>query len=351
MSLTTSNTYNFHSLENDELILECFERIGMPGDKLVPLNLKSAKRSLNLLLLDWLSKSINLWTLKKAFLSLNAKQSKYTLSSIVTDILQVNLRQFTRQLNGVATASEGVAINAFDENPLTSCTQININGNITYDYTIGNVRTINFVGIQSNVTRDYNLQIEVSNDGVNWSVIQIIAGQTYKKGIVEWFDIISPITARYCRISETGGEILDIQELYFTDNIVDLILNSVSRDTYLSFSQKFMEGRPSCYYFDKQIVPELNIWNAPSNIYKVLQYSYVNVMQDAGGFYNVTDIPARMLPALTWGLTWMLAIKYNSAAASDMKNEYEQAFAVATANDSENIGLTLNYDIGSYYEN
>ena len=34
-----------------------------------------------------------------------------------------------------------------------------------------------------------------------------------------------------------------------------------------------------------------------------------------------------------------------------MKNEYEQAFSVATANDSENVDLTINYDIGSYYEN
>jgi hypothetical protein len=74
-------------------------------------------------------------------------------------------------------------------------------------------------------------------------------------------------------------------------------------------------------------------------------------MQDAGGFYNIADIPSRMLPALTWGLTWLLAIKYNPPLAEQMKNEYEQAFSIATANDSENVNLSINYDIGSYYEN
>jgi hypothetical protein len=119
----------------------------------------------------------------------------------------------------------------------------------------------------------------------------------------------------------------------------------------LSFSQKFIQGKPSCYYFDKQITPILNIWYPPLAMYQVLQYSYINVMQDAGGFYNIADVPSRMYPALTWGLTWMLAIKYNPQVAADMKNEYEQAFSVATANDSENVDLTIGVDIGGYYEN
>ena len=66
MALVTSSTYNFQSLENDELITECFERLGISPEQLVPVKLNSARRSLNLLLLDWISKSINLWTLNTA---------------------------------------------------------------------------------------------------------------------------------------------------------------------------------------------------------------------------------------------------------------------------------------------
>ncbi len=352
MPLVTSSTYNFQSLENDELITECFERIGISGEQLVPIKLNSAKRSLNLLLLDWINKSTNLWTLNSAYLSLNTGQSKYLLNSTITDILQVNLRSFSRQLNGVAaTSNGGVAANAFDDDLATACTQNAVNGNISYDYGLNVTRTINFVGIRSNFSRPYNIVVEYSVDNVNWLALLIIPPKLFTIGVTEWFDIITPVNAREYRIRETGGAILDIQEIYFTNNIMDLKLSPVSRDTYLSFSQKFVQGRPSCYYFDKQISPVLTIWYPPTKEYQVLQYSYINIMQDAGGFYNVADVPSRMYPALTWGLTWMLAVKYNPAIAAEMKNEYEQAFSMATANDSENVDLTIGVDIGSYYEN
>jgi hypothetical protein len=359
MTLITSNSYNFQALENDELITECFERLGISGEQLVPVKLNSARRSLNLLLLDWISKSINLWTLNTAYLSLNTGQSKYLLNSTITDILQVNLRQFTRQLNGtpqsntVATYDNGGGGNpifAFDGNPTTACTQNNGNGNISYTYGIGISQTILFIGVQSNVTRKYSLVVEASNDNATWTNLMTILPQTFTAGVALWFDVILPTSTMTFRIRETAGATLDIQEIYFTNNITDLAMSSVSRDTYLSFSQKFNQGRPSCYYFDKQINPILNIWQTPTNNYKVLQYSHVNIMQDAGGFYNIADIPSRMLPALTCGLTWMLAVKYNPPLAADMKNEYEQAFSTATANDSENVGLTINYDMSNYYE-
>lgn len=352
MSLTTSNTYNFQTLENDELIIECFERIGISGEQLVPVKLNSARRSLNLLLLDWISKSTNLWTLNTGYLPLNTGQSKYVMESTITDILQINLRTFTRQLNGTAASSNGgVAANAFDGNPATACTQNAQDGNISYDYGVGINQLINFVGIRSNEILNYTLIVESSVDNVNWLPLLVIPQQEYSIGVTKWFDIILPINARAYRIRETGGLTLNIQEIYFTNNIMDLKLSPVSRDTYLSFSQKFIHGKPSCYYFDKQITPILNIWYPPISMYQLLQYSYIKVMQDAGGFYNIADVPSRMYPALTWGLTWMLAIKYNPQLVADMKNEYEQAFSVATANDSENVDLTIGVDIGGYYEN
>jgi len=100
-----SGTYNFQLLENDDLILECFERIGFAGDQLVPMQINSARRSLNFLLLDWISKSVNLWTITKVYLPLNTGRAKYLTASNVTDVLEVVLRQFTRQLNGIAQSN------------------------------------------------------------------------------------------------------------------------------------------------------------------------------------------------------------------------------------------------------
>lgn len=363
---TTSGTYNFQALENDELITECFERIGISGEQLVPVQMNSARRSLNLLLLDWMSKSTNLWTLKNDYLTLYQNQGSYSLNKTITDVQQVSLRTFNRQLNGTPQsntgetydgAGGGIAVNAFDDNFTTSCTQTVQNGNISYTY--DTPQTIKFIGIRSNVTRNYTLRIETSNNNIDWTPLMLLfdvdldgnlKSRMFLAGNTDWFDVPTPVSALSYRLVESGQDlvILDIQELYFANNVTDFVMSPISRETYYSFSQKSLQGRPSIYYFDKTISPKLNIWTTPSSEYKVLWYSYVNIMQDAGGFYNIADIPARMYPALVAGLTYMLAVKYNSGAAAECKQEYEQVFAQATANDSENVDITIRTDTSEY---
>lgn len=359
MALITSNSYNFQALENDELITECFERIGIAGDQITPVKLNSAKRSLNLLLLSWITKSTNLWTLKTGYLPLKTGQASYAIDNTITDILKINLRTFTRQLNGVAQSNTGQTYDgggggnpalAFDDISTTACTQNVANGNISYYYGVAITKQINFIGIQSNSSVNYNLIVETSNDNINWTALMTIE-QAFIAGEMVWFDVKIPTNATTYRIRETGGATLNIQELFFTNNILDLPISPVSRDTYLSFSNKYIPGKPSCYYYDKQIKPVLNFWYPPTATYKVLQYSYIKVMQDVGGFYNITDVPSKMYPALICGLTWMLAVKYNPQISMDLKNEYEQTFSLATANDTENIDLTIDIDISKYYEN
>jgi hypothetical protein len=354
-----SGTYDFQSLENDDLILECFERIGFAGDQLVPVQINSAKRSLNFLLLDWISKSTNLWTINKLYLPLNTGQSSYQLGTSITDILDVLQRQFTRQLNGTPQSNTGQTYDgggggnaalAFDGNVGTRCTQNVQNGNISYDYGVGVTQQINFIGIQSYVSnRPYSLVLEASQDTVNWfNVFTLPAAYPYQANLIAWFDVPTPVKARAYRIRETGGFTLDLDEIYFTNNILDLKISPVSRDTYLSFSQKFIQGRPSTYYFDKSLIPVLNIWPTPTDDYRVLQYSFIRTMYDAGAFYNTTSVPARMYPALAAGLTWMLAVKYKPEMADSFKAQYDETFTLATSNDSENVDISLNYDLGKY---
>lgn len=359
---TVSGTYNFQSLENDDLILECFERIGFAGDQLVPVQINSAKRSLNFLLLDWISKSINLWTINKLYLPLNTGQSKYTLSTSITDILEVLQRTFTRQLNGTAqsntaatydSAGGGNPLFAFDNNFSTFCTQNAPDGNISYTYGPGVSQYITFIGIRSNTNTNYNLVVEYSNDNATWSTLNVdwTHPYEYQTGVTRWADVIVPVSAMTYRVREIGGATLDIQEIYFGNSTIDLRITPISRDTYLSYSQKYLQGRPTTYYFDKSLIPNINIWPTPSNDYLVLQYSFVRTMYDAGEFYNTTSVPARMYPALAAGLTWMLSVKYKPEMADSFKAQYDEVFTLATANDSENVDMTIGYDLNSYYEN
>ena len=276
--------------------------------------------------------------------------------------MEVLQRQFTRQLNGTPQSNTantydngggGNPADAFDNDFNTACTQNVADGNISYTYGPGISKSITFIGVRTNVSSNYNLVVEYSNDNVNWSTLNVdwTHPYAYQTGVTRWADVITPVSAMTYRVRETGGSTLSLQEIYFGNTTIDLKISPVSRDTYLSFSQKYLQGRPTTYYFDKSLIPNINIWPTPTSDYLVLQYSFIRTMYDAGEFYNTTSVPARMYPALAAGLTWMLAVKYKPELADNFKAQYDEAFTLATANDSENVDMTIGYDLNSYYEN
>jgi len=166
---SSSGTYNFQSVVVELLIREAYENIGISPELVEPQKLDSARRSLNLLLLDWMNKSVNLWTLKSAYLSINKGQGQYILPDYLNDITQVNLRTSSRMLNGApASSNGGVAVNAFDDNDSTACTQDAPDGNISYDYGEGNAQSINFIGVTSSSNTKYSLIVEYSQNNVDW---------------------------------------------------------------------------------------------------------------------------------------------------------------------------------------
>lgn len=351
--LPTSGTYNFQSIQIELLIREAFENIGILGEFVESQKLDSARRSIDLLMLEWMSKSVNLWTLEYDYIPLVTSQAQYKLPIPISDLTQVNLRTSTRQLNGTPDASNGgVAANAFDGNPATFC-DAGANGYISYDYGVGNTQQINFIGMQSNIdTTDapFTILIETSNNGIDWTTLQQFLA-AFTPTIVQWFDIITPVSARYYRARAIGGGNLSLIELYFNNNIYDLPISEVSRYEYFTYPNKQLQGRPSVYYVNRQIDPILYIWPVPDPNYNCLQISYKYMIEDAGNYTNTLDIPARFYPALINGLSWKLALKFNPQVAAVFQAEYEKSFNIATIEDSENTAISIrgNYNAGYDY--
>ena len=337
-----SGTYNFQSVQVELLIRDAYENIGIAPEFITPQKLESARRSLNLILIEWMNKSTNLWTLHNDFIALEQGKNKYILENYVSDITEVNLRTSNRQLNGTPTSSNGgVAANAFDGNNATACTQDAPNGNISYDYGDGQEKNITFCGITSHTNLTYNLVVEASGDNVTWQNVLAIPAQVFTAGQLYWFDITSPTNARYYRIRETEGATLNIQEIYFNNNVLDTTISSISRDEYLKFPQKNIKGRPSVYYFDKSITPSISLWPSPSASYNAISYSYKKMMQDVGLYTNTIEIPSRFYPALTAYLSYKLAIKFNSQVADILSQEYQNSFNLATIEDTEDVNITI----------
>jgi hypothetical protein len=356
--LPTSGTYNFQSIQVEILIREAFERIGLSGEFIDTLKLESAKRSINLLLLEWMEKTVNLWTLQEAYLALVPGQRQYILPTNHLNIIQVNLRTSARQLNGNAQTNTGNtydgqgggnANNAFDGINSTACTQTVPDGNISYDYGANNTETITFIGIQSNSTTLYTLVVEscpadptVLN---SWTTLLTIPAQVFTAGVNTWFDIPTPVAGRAYRIREIGGATLDIQEIFFNNNTYDYTISNVSRYEYNTYPNKYLQSRPTVYYLDRKITPILNIWPTAAPQYNCIFYSYKKMMQDVGLYSDTIEIPAKFYPALIWGLSWSLAVKFNPQLADMFENKYQQAFIIATTEDSESTSITVLGDI------
>jgi hypothetical protein len=88
--MTTSNSQDFQ-LDVAEYIEEAFERCGL--EVRTGYDLKTAKRSLNLLLADWANRGLNQWTIKERSLALVQGTGEYNLSADIIDVLSVVIRR------------------------------------------------------------------------------------------------------------------------------------------------------------------------------------------------------------------------------------------------------------------
>jgi hypothetical protein len=77
------------NLDISEIIEEAFERCGL--QVLTGYDLKSAKRSLNLMFSEWANRGLNLWTIDYYFKTLTAGTNNFALDQKVMDIVDATI--------------------------------------------------------------------------------------------------------------------------------------------------------------------------------------------------------------------------------------------------------------------
>lgn len=88
--MATSGSKDFE-LDVAEYIEEAFERCGL--EVRTGYDLKTAKRSLNLMLAEWANRGLNQWTIKQRTLSLAQGDGEYDLGTEIIDVLSVVIRR------------------------------------------------------------------------------------------------------------------------------------------------------------------------------------------------------------------------------------------------------------------
>jgi len=90
MTTTATSTFN---LNLNDVVEEAFERCG--SELRSGYDLRTARRSLNLLFADWANRGINLWTIEQGSQALTAGTATYTLPVDTVDLLEHVIRTQT----------------------------------------------------------------------------------------------------------------------------------------------------------------------------------------------------------------------------------------------------------------
>ena len=80
---------------------------------------------------------------------------------------------------------------------------------------------------------------------------------------------------------DLGTDVIDILSAVVRRSNTDFNMTRISRDVYLAIPTKTSTGRPTQFFLDRQITPNLKIWPAPENSTDVIRYDALTRMNDA----------------------------------------------------------------------
>ena len=146
-----------------------------------------------------------------------------------------------------------------------------------------------------------------------------------------------------------GTDVIDILTAVVRRSSTDFSMSRVSRDTFTNIPVKTTTGRPTQYFLDRQITPNLKIYPAPENSTDVIVYDALTRIQDADAQVNTMEVPFRFYPCLTAGLAYYIAMKKAPDRIQLLKTVYEEEFERAMAEDRDRSAFKVIPQL-SYYK-
>ena len=286
MANTTSGSYVFDkNLGIDEIIEDAYERIGMQG--VSGYQLKTAKRSLNILFSEWGNRGLQFWEVKNQNVQLVEDQATYTFYRSPAD-----------------GASEGIAttltagINA-------SVTTVPV-ADVTGMPTTGGIITIN--SEQITYSGISTLDLTGCVRGVNGSTA---ATHSTSDAVTQFPNGMTDIQEADYRVKATS---------------VDTPMTKISRSQYQGFSNKTATGLPTQYWvqrFIDKVTMTLYLTPGAAQDGNFINFYYTKRIDDVGAYTNASDVPYRFIPCMIAGLSYYLSVKYAPQRTQELKMLYE----------------------------
>jgi hypothetical protein len=296
---TTSGVSSFN-LDLSEIVEEAFERAG--SELRTGYDLKTARRSLNLLFADWANRGINMWTFEQGTINLVQGQNTYPLPNDTVDLLEHVIR----------TGAGNVATQA--------------------DLTITRISISTYATLPNKLQQARPIQIWVQryNGQITPTGLSISGGTLSSNNTTVTLDSTVGLPA-------TGFIKVD-SEIIGYGAISGNTLTGCSRGQDNTAAASHTNG--TAVYWAQ--VPAVTVWPTPdgSQSYQLV-YWRLRRTQDAGGGVNVADVPFRFLPCLVAGLSYYLAMKLPNAAdrLMTLKAQYDEAWQLAADEDREKAAV------------
>jgi hypothetical protein len=278
-----------------EIAEEAWERAGR--EMRSGYDLRTARRSMNLMTIEWQSKGINMWTMEQGIINLTPGLATYALPTDTIDLLEHVIR------TGSNTAS----------------TQA--------DLTISRISVSTYATIPNKLSQARPIQV--------W--IQRLSGETNPTSSVLVGAITSTDTTitlnTVVGLAGSGFIRLDSEVIYYTyvtGNVLGGVFRGQNNTTAASHTN-------STAVFVPQL-PAVTVWPTPDNSvpYQFVYYRLRRV-QDAGAGVETADMNFRFLPCLVAGLAYHIAIKVPELMPriQMLKQIYDETFEIAAGEDRE----------------
>ena len=298
MATTGSTAFN---LEFTELAEEAWERAGR--EMRSGYDLRTARRSLNLMTIEWANRGLNMWTIETGTITLTQGLNTYALPTDTIDLLDHVIRT----------------------QPNVASTQA--------DLSITRISVSTYATIPNKLTQGRPIQV--------W--IQRLSGETNPTSstldgaITSTADSITLNTV--VGLAGSGFIRLDSEDIYYTyisGNTLGGVFRGQNNTTAASHTTSTAVNVPQ--------LPAITVWPTPdgSQTYQFVYYRLRRV-QDAGKGVETADMNFRFLPAVTAGLAYYIAMKVPELMGRlDMlKAVYEEQYKLAAGEDHEKATLRL----------
>lgn len=297
MAVTSSQTS--FNLDLTELVEEAFERAGR--ELRSGYDLRTARRSLNIMFADWANRGVNMWTFEQGVINLVQGQSTYALPNDTVDLLEHVIRT---QANNVATQAD------------LTITRISVSTYATLPNKLQQARPIQ-VWVQR---LDGQTAASITTLASSISATDTTIALTSTQGMpAAGFVLIGTETVNYTAI--TGNSLIGC---------------------FRGQNNTVAAAQVSGTAVSVQNLPAITVWPTPDAV-QPYQFVYWRMRRtkDAGTGANVMDVPFRFVPALVAGLAYYIAGKIPEGAPriDVLKAQYDEAWGRAADEDQEKAAI------------